>query len=101
MWYLYILECKDGSYYTGITKDIPRRIEMHNAGKGARYTRSHRPVKLVYFAEYEIESEVRKREVEVKSWRREKYHIGRGDSIGMLVTEQKPNHRFQNPISSY
>jgi len=72
MWYLYILECKDGSYYTGITKDIPRRIEKHNAGKGARYTRSHRPVKLIYFEEYEIESEVRKRELEVKSWRREK-----------------------------
>ncbi|MCP4650324.1 MAG: GIY-YIG nuclease family protein, partial [PVC group bacterium] len=35
MWYLYILECKDGSYYTGITKDIPSRIKRHNAGKGA------------------------------------------------------------------
>ena len=72
MWYLYILECNDGSYYTGITKDIPGRIEKHNTGKGAKYTRSHRPVKLVYFEEYEIESGVRKRELELKGWRREK-----------------------------
>ncbi|MCP4703193.1 MAG: GIY-YIG nuclease family protein, partial [candidate division Zixibacteria bacterium] len=61
-----------GSYYTGITKDIPSRIKRHNAGKGAKYTRSHRPVKLIYIEEYEIESEVRKREHEVKGWRREK-----------------------------
>jgi len=72
MWYLYILECNDGSYYTGITTDIPNRIEVHNNGKGAKYTRTHRPVKLVYYEECKSESEVRKREREIKGWRREK-----------------------------
>lgn len=46
--YCYILECKDGSYYTGWTTDPERRLRQHNAGRGARYTRSHRPVKLAY-----------------------------------------------------
>ena len=47
-WFLYILRCKDRSLYTGITKDIERRLKMHNDGKGSRYTRTRRPVRLVY-----------------------------------------------------
>ena len=47
-WYLYILECIDGTYYTGVTKDLMRRCEEHNSGKGARYTRTRMPVRLVY-----------------------------------------------------
>gem|GEM_PF-1096806 len=47
-WFLYILECSDGTLYTGITKDLERRIEQHNAGKASRYTRVRRPVKLAY-----------------------------------------------------
>ena len=72
MWYLYILECNNSSYYTGVTTDIPKRINLHNSGKGAKYTRSHRPVKLVYYEMYDTESEARRREQEIKSWRREK-----------------------------
>jgi len=72
IWYLYILECNDGSLYTGVTNDIPNRLEKHNAGKGAKYTRSHRPVKLIYFEECGSESAALKREIEIKSWRREK-----------------------------
>ena len=71
MWYLYILKCRNNSYYTGITTDIPTRIDKHNSGKGAKYTRTHRPVRLVYFEELETEREARKRESEIKSWRRE------------------------------
>lgn len=48
VWFLYILECTDGTYYTGITKDLKRRFEEHNSGKGARYTRPRIPVTLVY-----------------------------------------------------
>lgn len=49
IWYVYMVRCCDGSLYTGITKDIARRIKAHNSGKGgARYTRSRRPVTLVY-----------------------------------------------------
>ncbi len=46
--YCYILECADGSYYTGWTTDPERRARQHNLGRGARYTRMHRPVRLVY-----------------------------------------------------
>jgi putative endonuclease len=48
-WFLYILECSDGSFYTGVTKDIERRLGEHNQGKASRYTRTRRPVKLLYF----------------------------------------------------
>ena len=70
MWHLYILKCSDDSFYTGITKDIPHRLEMHNAGKGAKYTRSHRPVELVYFEENIPMPEVMKREREIKRYGR-------------------------------
>ena len=48
----YILECKDGTYYTGYTPDIKKRIELHNSGRGAKYTKDRRPVKLVWSKEY-------------------------------------------------
>lgn len=47
-WYLYILRCVDGTFYTGITNNLDRRFKMHNDGKGARYTRARRPVELLY-----------------------------------------------------
>lgn len=47
-WYLYIVECRDGSLYTGVTNDIERRVAQHNDGSGARYTRSRRPVRMRY-----------------------------------------------------
>jgi len=46
-WKVYLLECSDGSLYCGAAKDVPGRLDMHNAGKGAKYTRSRLPVKLV------------------------------------------------------
>lgn len=64
--YTYILSCADGSLYTGYTTDLTRRVEVHNAGKGAKYTRSRLPVQLVYFEEFETESEAKKRECAVK-----------------------------------
>ena len=50
--FVYIVECRDGTYYTGYTQDIERRIELHNSGKGAKYTRDRRPVRLVWRKEY-------------------------------------------------
>jgi putative endonuclease len=47
-WFLYILQCGDGSLYTGITNNLERRVKMHGDGKGAKYTRSRRPVAVVY-----------------------------------------------------
>lgn len=54
--YFYVLECRDGSYYGGYTIDPKRRLEQHNSGKGAKYTRARRPVKMIYSAEYEQKS---------------------------------------------
>lgn len=50
-WYLYILRCADDSFYTGIAFDINARLEKHNAGKGAKYTKTHGPCELAYFEE--------------------------------------------------
>lgn len=50
--YVYIVECGDGTYYTGYTPDIEKRIKLHNAGRGAKYTRDRRPVELVWCKEY-------------------------------------------------
>ena len=65
-WWIYIVECSDGSYYTGITPDINKRIEKHNNGSGARYTRSKSPVQLLYYEKHKNRSWATKRELEIK-----------------------------------
>jgi len=71
-WFVYILRCGDGSFYVGITNNLKERFEEHNSGEGAKYTRGRRPVKLVYKEDHINKSEARKREIELKGWRREK-----------------------------
>lgn len=82
--YTYIVECKDGSLYTGWTTDVKKRVEAHNAGKGAKYTKSRRPVKLVYTEEHETKQEAMSREYAIKRMtRQEKLRmIGEGKSAG-------------------
>jgi predicted GIY-YIG superfamily endonuclease len=65
-WCVYLLRCIDGSLYTGITKDVARRCEQHNAGTASRYTRSRRPVALVYQEAYSSRSLALKREAAIK-----------------------------------
>ena len=67
MWYLYILRCGDGSLYTGITTDVPRRLEAHRQGKGAKYTRGRAPLILCYQEKCGTHSEALKRELAVKA----------------------------------
>jgi len=74
-WFLYILECRDGSFYTGVTRNIPERLKKHNSGKGAKYTRSRRPCRLIYFEKSRSESKARRREREIKGWTRKKKEI--------------------------
>lgn len=64
--YTYILECGDGSLYTGWTNDLVRRMKAHNAGRGAKYTRSRLPVRLVYFEEFASRQEALRREWQIK-----------------------------------
>lgn len=70
--YVYIVKCADGSLYTGWTVDVTRRVQQHNAGRGARYTRLHRPVTLAYVEELADRAAAQKRELEIKRWPREK-----------------------------
>lgn len=64
--YFYVLECCDGSYYAGYTTDVKRRVEQHNKGKGAKYTRSRIPVQLIYSCEYETKTEAMQEEYAFK-----------------------------------
>ena len=70
MWFVYILKCSDQSFYTGVTNDLEKRLECHNAGKGAKYTRGRGPVKIVYTEKKKSRSTALKRELEIKSWPR-------------------------------
>jgi UV DNA damage endonuclease len=70
-WSLYVLRCADGSLYTGITNDVPRRYKQHNAGTASRYTRSRLPVELMYQESQSSRSDALKRELAVKAMSRE------------------------------
>ena len=70
-WYVYILRCGDGSLYTGIAKDLKRRLTQHNTGKASRYTRSRLPVTLAYQEEQPDQSAALKRELAIKALSRE------------------------------
>jgi len=67
-YYVYVLLCKDGSYYTGHAKNVKHRVEQHKKGQGARYTRMHEPAKIVYVEEFNSRSDAMKREREIKSF---------------------------------
>ena len=76
MHYVYVLECSDGSYYTGYTTDVDRRVAEHDAGDGAKYTRGRTPVELVHVEEFESRSAAMQREYEIKQHsRREKERL--------------------------
>lgn len=81
--YTYILKCCDDTLYTGWTTDLKKRVEMHNAKKGAKYTKSRTPVSLVYFEEYESKQEAMKREWAIK-------HLKREDKL-RLVEQMNPD----------
>jgi putative endonuclease len=70
MYFVYILKCKDGSLYTGITTDLARRLEEHKSGTGAKYTRGKKAGRIVYSEKKKNRSTASKREAEIKSWPR-------------------------------
>ena len=67
MYLVYILRCGDGSLYTGITNDLPRRLAAHSSGRGAKYTRSRLPVELVWHEEQPDKSAALRRELQIKA----------------------------------
>ena len=72
MYFVYLIECENGSLYTGITTDVARRFREHASGVGGRYTRSHRALRVAYTEKHPNRSAASKREAQIKSWRRAK-----------------------------
>jgi putative endonuclease len=70
--FMYILQCGNGSYYVGSTKNLEKRLEQHQLGEGANFTRKHLPVKLVYFETFDRIEEAWEREKQVQNWSRVK-----------------------------
>lgn len=66
MWFVYVLLCQDGSLYTGYSNNVGQRFLAHKNGKGGHYTRSHKPVKLIYKETFDTQSEALKRERQIK-----------------------------------
>ena len=90
VWYLYILRCGDGSLYTGITTDVDKRLEAHQAGKGAKYTRGRGPLKLVYREACATHSDALKREIAVKA-------LSRDQKLAMLNPDETTKTMSTSP----
>ncbi len=80
-WSVYILRCSNGTFYTGITNDLDKRIESHSNGQGSKYTRSRLPVELIYQEQVENRSEATKRELEIKG-------LSRKDKMKMISCQK-------------
>ncbi|MBI4981634.1 MAG: GIY-YIG nuclease family protein [Candidatus Omnitrophica bacterium] len=72
MWYVYILECKDNSLYTGISDNLERRFQEHKSGKGGKFTHAFKVNKLLYSELCSSKNEAMKREAQIKGWTRKK-----------------------------
>jgi predicted GIY-YIG superfamily endonuclease len=81
-WFVYIVRCRDGSLYTGISNDVARRLAAHNRGTGARYTRSRGPVTLVHLERRRTRSSAQRREAAIKA-------LARAEKLALL-TDQSP-----------
>ena len=71
-WIVYILQCDDGSFYTGITPNLERRFQEHKEGRGGRYTSLHKPLMIAYFENFKTRGNALKRERQIKGWNRQK-----------------------------
>ena len=79
--YTYILRCSDNSLYTGWTNDLEKRVEMHNAGKGAKYTKARLPVELVYYETFETKEDAMRREYAIKQMKKKEKEALIGDRV--------------------
>jgi putative endonuclease len=93
--YTYILECFDGSFYTGSTTNLELRLQQHQNGEGANHTRKHLPVELVYFEEYDRIDVAFEREKQIQGWSRKKKKAlinGQFDELHKLAECQNESH---------
>ena len=96
MAWMYILECSDGTYYIGSTKNLEYRLSEHQEGKGAKYTSRRLPVRLVYFEEYERVVDAYIREKQVQNWSRAKRQAlinGNEQSLPILAKKDFAKNR--------
>ncbi len=101
--YTYILECADGTLYTGWTNDIQKRLDIHNSGKGAKYTRARLPVRLLSHWQFESKSEAMKFELELKSMtRKAKIELvnERSSYLSIKVTDRDKLSARETPSST-
>ena len=96
--YMYILECGNGMYYTGSTKYLEKRLEQHQTGEGANFTKKHQPVKLVYFEEFDRIDTAFYREKQVQGWSRKKKEalINKMPDALHKLSECKNDSHFRN-----
>ena len=90
-WYVYILRCGDGTLYTGATSDVERRLRTHRAGRGAKYTRSRRPVRLVWAERQPDPSAALRREAAVK-------RLSREQKLALVVAGGVVGEERQEPL---
>jgi len=97
--FVYILECQDGTYYTGYTSNIENRIKLHNSGRGAKYTRDRRPVRLAWKKEYGYFKPAFLKEVRIKKLtRKQKEKLVRGKRLDKVLI--KAGHDIKNILLS-
>ena len=95
--YMYILQCSDGSYYTGSTKDLDLRLEQHMSGKGANFTKNRLPVKLVYFEEFDRIDDAYYREKQIQKWtKRKKTALINGDFDLLKILSSNSKNKLSN-----
>ena len=85
-WFVYIVRCRDDSLYTGISNDVAARIDAHNGGRGARYTRSRAPVILVHLERRRNKSSALRREAAIKS-------LDRAEKLALLARAAQPSRK--------
>jgi len=88
-WTVYILRCNDGSLYTGITNDLPKRFAAHSNGTGAKYTRGRGPLMVLHTENYRDKSRALKREIAIKA-------LSRLDKIALIL---KPKRQRKKPLT--
>lgn len=90
--FTYIVECRDGTLYTGWTNDLERRIREHNGERGAKYTRNRGPVKLVFYESFETKEEAMKREYAIKK-------MSRQHKLRLILDELKNEYVHKNEVT--
>ncbi|WP_343912582.1 GIY-YIG nuclease family protein [Aquimarina litoralis] len=101
---MYILQCSDGSYYTGSTKDLERRLQQHQSGDGANHTKKRQPVTLVYYEKYDRIDTAFYREKQVQGWSRAKKEVlirGEVDELHRLSECQNDTHWLERYSSAF